>query len=97
MLDLARLIFSRAKVKGLLGPDPDGLGFSLSRAPEDDVRVRIPDVGKAGRSLGFRPTRSLLECVDLCLDEFSAGQGTARNRAGLGRRAHAGNSIHVRI
>lgn len=70
MVELAQLIFSRAKLKGLLDPEPGGLEFAYSRGYEDDVRVRIPDVNKAGQVLGFRPTRSLLECVDACLDEF---------------------------
>ena len=57
MKDLARLIYQGS----------DELKFETVKEYADDVMVRIPDVSKAMKELGFEPTVKVAEAIERCL------------------------------
>ena len=58
MKDLARLIYS----------EDDELQFETVKEYKDDVLIRIPDISKAQKELGFKPTIKVKEAVNKCLE-----------------------------
>lgn len=67
MKDLARRIY--ALHHAMIGPEPcEPLHFTSAPAFEDDVRVRIPAIGKATAVLNWRPTVFLHEMLRRCLE-----------------------------
>jgi UDP-glucose 4-epimerase len=66
MLELARRIYSI--FHELTGTVPsEELRFTHAPTFGDDVPVRIPDIGKAARAIGWKPTVKLDEMLRLCL------------------------------
>jgi UDP-glucose 4-epimerase len=67
MKRLAQTIFDLGKKKDL---DLPGETLEFDHVPiyGDDVRLRIPAVDKARRELGWEPTVSLEEALDICLE-----------------------------
>jgi len=57
MKDLARLIYC----------GDDELQFETVKEYKDDVLIRIPDISKAKKELGFEPTIKVKEAIDKCL------------------------------
>lgn len=68
MKHLAHLIYDGAKAKGLIEGSGDGLKFESKMSFADDVRTRIPDVGKAKEVLNWEPTLKASESIERCLD-----------------------------
>ena len=58
MKDLARLIYQ----------GDDELKFETTKDYHDDVLIRIPDVSKIERELGFKPTVKVKEAIRRCLE-----------------------------
>ena len=58
MKELAKLIYQ--------GEEP--LKFKTVKEYKDDVMIRIPDVSKASKELGFKPTVKVKESVKRCLE-----------------------------
>ena len=67
MKALARLIHRTAQELGLIPTTQAPLRFSSRQSFADDVRVRIPDVGKAKAVLGWTPSCDVNESVRRCL------------------------------
>jgi len=67
MKQLAQMIFDAGKRKGFDVPG-DTLEFDQTPIYEDDVRLRVPAIDKARTVLGWEPTVSLEEALDLCLE-----------------------------
>ncbi len=68
MKELASIIFEQAKQKDLIAGNGNGLSFRTEKSFPDDVRIRIPEVSKAKRILGWEPTLRVAESVERCLD-----------------------------
>jgi nucleoside-diphosphate-sugar epimerase len=68
MKDLANMIYETAIGKGMIEASTDGLRFDSVLSYGDDVRIRIPDVGKAKAILGWEPTIKVRESISKCLD-----------------------------
>tara|TARA_B100001996_G_C18651923_1_gene589738 strand:+ start:897 stop:1847 length:951 start_codon:yes stop_codon:yes gene_type:complete len=60
MKELARLIYQ----------GDDELKFITTKSYIDDVIIRIPDISKAKRELGFEPTAKVKESVKKCLEHM---------------------------
>ena len=71
MRELAEQIFVRAKAHGVFSAD-EVLAFTSRPTYTDDVRRRIPDVARAERVLGWRPTMALDEALDRCVNDVFA-------------------------
>ncbi len=67
MKQLANLIHETAIDLKLLPDNTPPLQFATTKSYDDDVRVRIPDVGKAQRMLGWQPTLKVEQSVRKCL------------------------------
>lgn len=65
MKQLALIIYDEAREKNLI--NGGGLTFKTEKSFPDDVRIRIPDVSKAKRVLGWEPTLKVSESVEKCL------------------------------
>ena len=68
MRELALLIQRVARELGLLPDTGRPLRFASGKSYSDDVRMRIPDVGKVKRVLGWTPSLSVEESVKKCLE-----------------------------
>ncbi len=68
MRDLAKLIFEIGREKGAL---PAGGPLSFEHMPTfpDDVRVRVPSIDKATKTLDWRPQVKVREAVNRCVDQ----------------------------
>lgn len=71
MKDLAWKIFEKAKLRGVIDVSAT-LAFEHEPIYEDDVRIRIPSIEKGRSLLGWKPTVSLDEALDRCIDAASA-------------------------
>jgi UDP-glucose 4-epimerase len=71
MKELANKIFSVGKRKGFEIP---GEQLELEHLPiyGDDVRIRIPAIEKAKSVLGWEPTVSLDEALEICVDRIAS-------------------------
>lgn len=67
MEQLAQTIFDLAKRKGFDIPG-ETLEFDHVPVYADDVRLRVPAIDKARTVLGWEPTVSLEEALDICLE-----------------------------
>jgi nucleoside-diphosphate-sugar epimerase len=68
MKDLANVIYSAAQKHDLIEISEDGLQFETIKSFNNDVRTRIPNVGKAKDILGWEPTLKVNESVERCLE-----------------------------
>lgn len=68
MKELASIIFEQARQKAMIAVNGNGLSFRTEKSFPDDVRIRIPEVSKAKRVLGWEPTLKVAESVERCLD-----------------------------
>ena len=68
MRQLASIIYDGAREKSLVNGNGSGLSFNTEKSFPDDVRIRIPDVSKAKKVLGWEPTLKVAESVERCLD-----------------------------
>ena len=68
MRELAQLIHRTAGELGLVAPKGRPLAFASRKSYPDDVRVRIPDVSKARKELGWAPSLSVEASVRKCLE-----------------------------
>lgn len=71
MKALARLIHRTAQELGLIPTTQAPLRFASRQSFADDVRVRIPDVGKAKAVLGWTPSCGVEESVRRCLQALA--------------------------
>ena len=71
MKALAHLIHRTAQELGLIPTTQAPLRFSSRQSFADDVRVRIPDVGKAKAVLGWTPSCGVEESVRRCLQALA--------------------------
>jgi UDP-glucose 4-epimerase len=69
MKELAQKIFDLGKKRGFDMPG-EKLEFEHLPIYGDDVRVRIPSIDKARSVLGWEPTVSLDEALEICLDRM---------------------------
>jgi nucleoside-diphosphate-sugar epimerase len=72
MRELAQMIYEEAQEAGLLPRTDAPLGFEPQPIFHDDVKIRVPDITKAQRVLGFTPTKNARESVRACLGEHQA-------------------------
>lgn len=70
MKELAVAIYEESQARGLLPKTDKPLQFTHKPIYNDDVRIRIPDVTKAIRELGFAPTHQMRDAVRLCLEHM---------------------------
>ncbi len=70
MMDLANLIFQEAKSQNLLPNTERPLSFRTTGQFTDDVVIRIPDVSKATRDLGWKPSIQVREAVRRCVADL---------------------------
>ncbi len=68
MKDLANIIYSAAQKHDLIEKSEDSLQFETMKSFNNDVRTRIPNVGKAKDVLGWEPTLKVNESVERCLE-----------------------------
>jgi len=61
MKDLARMIYQ----------GEDELKFKTIKEYKDDVLIRIPDISKVERELGFKPTLKVKESIKVCLEKLN--------------------------
>jgi UDP-glucose 4-epimerase len=71
MKELAQKIFDLGKKKGFDIPG-EVLEFDYMPIYADDVRIRIPAIEKARLTLGWEPTVSLDEALEICLKRLEA-------------------------
>jgi len=71
MKHLAQMIFDAGKSKGFDIPG-DNLGFDHKPIYADDVRIRIPAIDKARMVLGWEPTVSLDEALEICVERIDS-------------------------
>ena len=71
MRELAHLIHGTARELGLLPQTAGPLRFACGKSYSDDVRIRIPDVGKAKSVLGWAPSLNVEASVRKCLDAIA--------------------------
>jgi nucleoside-diphosphate-sugar epimerase len=76
MRELASLIFEAGKKRGVI-PMQSTLKFAHLPVFADDVRIRVPDVSKAERVLGWKAHVSTREAVDQCVDQAVAARTSA--------------------
>ncbi len=69
MKELARKIFDLGKRKGFDIPG-ETLEFDHKAVYADDVRVRVPAIEKARRVLGWEPSISLDEALEICVERI---------------------------
>lgn len=69
MRSLAEMIYKKAHALGLVARS-DELDFQTVKEYPNDVRIRIPDVSKIERILGWTPTKKISASIDECLKEF---------------------------
>jgi len=67
MKELSRRIFDKAKQKGVI-PSTAKLTFIHKPIYDDDVRIRVPSIKKAQSVLKWKPTVTLDEALDRCID-----------------------------
>lgn len=67
MKELARIIYREAQSMSILAKTDKALSFKSVANFKDDVRIRIPDVSKAKKDLGWKPTIKVREAVRNCL------------------------------
>ena len=67
MKDLANLIYQKAQEEGLIEKSEVPLQFVTTKSYKNDVLVRIPDVAKAEKVLGWKPTLKAAESIERCL------------------------------
>jgi UDP-glucose 4-epimerase len=67
MRELGQMIYEEAQEAGLLPRTDAPLGFDPQPIYHDDVKIRVPDITKAQRILGFAPTKNARESVRACL------------------------------
>ncbi len=67
MKELAHLIHRTAQELRLISKTGRQLRFESRKSYSDDVRIRIPDVSKAEKILGWKPTVNVEESVRRCL------------------------------
>jgi nucleoside-diphosphate-sugar epimerase len=67
MVDLANIIYEESQAVGLLPKTDKPLGFQSIASYSDDVIIRIPDVSKAQKQLGWDPSVKVREAVKRCL------------------------------
>jgi nucleoside-diphosphate-sugar epimerase len=72
MAELARIIYEEAQELQLIPATDEPLRLDPQPVYSDDVRVRIPDISKAQRVLGFAPTMGVRDSVRQCL-KLAAG------------------------
>ena len=70
MKELARRIFRKGQERGIIDPGAT-LSFNFQSIYDDDVRRRIPDIGLAAQLLGWRPSVTLDEALDRCIDHVT--------------------------
>ncbi len=68
MKELAKKIYRKCLERGIIKSKKE-LSFINIPSYEDDVRIRIPSIEKAKRTLNWQPIVSLDEALDLCIDE----------------------------
>lgn len=68
MKELAHLIHDTAQDLGLMRRTKKRLEFATRKSYADDVRIRIPDVGKAKAALGWAPSLTVEASVRKCLE-----------------------------
>jgi nucleoside-diphosphate-sugar epimerase len=61
MKELARLIYQGT----------DELTFKTVKEYSDDVTIRIPDISKATKELGFKPSKKVKDSVKVCLEKLN--------------------------
>ncbi len=61
MKELARLIYQGT----------DELTFETVKEYSDDVTIRIPDISKATKELGFKPSKKVKDSVKVCLEKLN--------------------------
>lgn len=71
MKQLAAIIYDGAKAKNLIDGNGNGLTFKTEKSFPDDVRMRVPDVSKAKKILGWEPTLKVSESVERCLEKMA--------------------------
>jgi UDP-glucose 4-epimerase len=71
MKELAQKIFAFGKSRGFEIPG-EILEFEHIPIYGDDVRIRIPAIEKARSLLGWKPTISLDEALEMCIDRISS-------------------------
>jgi nucleoside-diphosphate-sugar epimerase len=71
MLELANLIFKTAKEAGLIDPIPDyTLEFEHIKAPEKDVRTRVPNMYRTKEVFGWMAKCGIESSIKQCLREL---------------------------
>jgi UDP-glucose 4-epimerase len=68
MKELAQKLFEKAKQKGVI-ESAAKLKFAHQPIYDDDVRTRIPSIEKTQSKLHWKPTVTLDEALDRCIDE----------------------------
>ncbi len=71
MKELAEMIFELGKAKGFDIPG-DTLEFDHQPIYGDDVRTRVPSIDKVKSVLGWEPSVSLEEALEICLDRVGS-------------------------
>ena len=71
MRELAHLIHGTARELGLLPQTARPLQFACGKSYSDDVRIRIPDIGKAKTVLGWAPSLNAEASVRKCLEAIA--------------------------
>lgn len=68
MKTLAKLIHQRAKELNLV--DSQNLDFITETSYKNDVRVRIPNVNKVKKAIGWQANQNIKESVNMCLENL---------------------------
>ncbi len=68
MVELAQAIYSESMALGLIPKSDKPLQIQPTPIYSDDVKIRIPDVSKAERVLGFKPSLKMRDSVRKCLE-----------------------------
>jgi nucleoside-diphosphate-sugar epimerase len=71
MKELAQKIFDMGRRSGFDIPG-ERLEFDHIPIYGDDVRIRVPDIEKARSVLGWEPTVTLDEALEICLDRIGS-------------------------
>lgn len=72
MKQLAHIIHDEAVEQGFISPG--NLSFETVADYFADVKVRIPDISKAERTLNFKPTKKLQESIKYCLGHLKINE-----------------------
>lgn len=77
MKQLAAIIYDEGRKQNLIGGEDKELSFVTEKFFPDDVRIRIPDVDKAKRILGWEPTLKVSQSVERCLEQMASSRAAA--------------------